>query len=307
MLRGLRRSLGSLLVVLIGVSVITFAMMHLAPGDPAQIIAGQEASQEDIDAIRRALRLDDPLAVQYFTYVGNVLRGDFGQSFQSGLPVAPAVLNSFGNTVQLVVASIVLALLLGISFGVMGAVSRGGIGETVSFLFSLVGLSIPTFFLGLALILIFAVYLPILPVSGSGTWRHLVMPALTLSLPTAAIFGRVVHAGLRGELEKQYVRTARSKGLLERRVVVVHALRNALVPLLTMLGIQIGYSLGGSVIVETLFGWPGLGRLIVQSVAARDFPMIQASVLLVAGCFVLINALVDYSYRILDPRIREEP
>lgn len=300
---GIRRTISSLLIVLVGVTVVTFAMMHLAPGDPAQLIAGQEASREDIEGVRRALRLDDPIPLQFVRYVGNAVQGDFGQSYQTGLPVGPEVLKAFLFTVQLVLVSITLALLLGVPIGILGAIGRGGVGETFSFMFSLIGLSIPSFFLGLALILVFAVYLPLFPVSGSGTWYHLVLPALTLSLPTAAILGRVVRAGLRAEMAKQYVRTARSKGLTERRVILFHALRNALIPLVTILGIQIGYSLGGSVIVETLFGWPGLGRLIVQSVAARDFPMVQGAVLLVAGCFVLINAIVDYSYRLLDPRI----
>lgn len=302
-MKALRRHLQSLVVVLSGVTIITFVMMHFAPGDPAELIAGSNASREDIDAIRVALRLDDPIWQQLLRYVGNALQGDLGRSYQTGMPVGPSIAQAFGYTLQLVVVSISLALLIGVPIGILGAVRKGRAGGAVSFMFSLIGLSVPSFFLGLTLILVFAVYWPVLPVSGSGSLRHLILPSLTMSLPTAAIFGRVVCAALLAELEKHYVRTARSKGLREKRVVTRHALRNALVPLLTMLGVQIGYALGGSVIVETLFAWPGLGRHIVQSVATRDFPMIQGSVLLIATSFVLINAVVDHSYRLLDPRI----
>ena len=290
--------------VFAGVSVAVFLMIHLIPGDPARRYAGLEASQEDVEGVRRALGLHEPLPVQYGRFLGRFVTGDLGRSLKTGRPVAEEIAARYGSTVLLASLAIASAVVLGSATGVVAAVWRRSAVDQAALLASLLGLSLPSFFLGLVLMLVFSVQLGWLPLAGNATWRHAVLPAVTLALPAAAVISRMVRGSLVEVLEQDYIRTARSKGLTEWVVVNSHAVRNALIPVVTVVGLQLGYLLGGAVVTETVFSWPGIGRLIVQSIAARDFPVVQASVLLLAVTFVTINLVTDMLYAVLDPRIR---
>jgi len=290
--------------VFAGVSVAVFLMIHLIPGDPARLYAGLEASQEDVEGVRRALGLHEPLPVQYGRFLGRFVTGDLGRSLKTGRPVAEEIAARYGSTVLLASLAIASAVVLGSATGVVAAVWRRSAVDQSALLASLLGLSLPSFFLGLVLMLVFSVQLGWLPLAGNATWRHAVLPAVTLALPAAAVISRMVRGSLVEVLEQDYIRTARSKGLTEWVVVNSHAVRNALIPVVTVVGLQLGYLLGGAVVTETVFSWPGIGRLIVQSIAARDFPVVQAAVLLLAVTFVTINLVTDMLYAVLDPRIR---
>jgi len=290
--------------VFAGVSVAVFLMIHLIPGDPARRYAGLEASQEDVEGVRRALGLHEPLPVQYGRFLGRFVTGDLGRSLKTGRPVAEEIAARYGSTVLLASLAIASAVVLGSATGVVAAVWRRSAVDQAALLASLLGLSLPSFFLGLVLMLVFSVQLGWLPLAGNATWRHAVLPAVTLALPAAAVISRMVRGSLVEVLEQDYIRTARSKGLTEWVVVNSHAVRNALIPVVTVVGLQLGYLLGGAVVTETVFSWPGIGRLIVQSIAARDFPVVQAAVLLLAVTFVTINLVTDMLYAVLDPRIR---
>jgi len=290
--------------VFAGVSVAVFLMIHLIPGDPARLYAGLEASQEDVEGVRRALGLHEPLPVQYGRFLGRFVTGDLGRSLKTERPVAEEIAARYGSTVLLASLAIASAVVLGSATGVVAAVWRRSAVDQSALLASLLGLSLPSFFLGLVLMLVFSVQLGWLPLAGNATWRHAVLPAVTLALPAAAVISRMVRGSLVEVLEQDYIRTARSKGLTEWVVVNSHAVRNALIPVVTVVGLQLGYLLGGAVVTETVFSWPGIGRLIVQSIAARDFPVVQAAVLLLAVTFVTINLVTDMLYAVLDPRIR---
>jgi len=290
--------------VFAGVSVAVFLMIHLIPGDPARLYAGLEASQEDVEGVRRALGLHEPLPVQYGRFLGRFVTGDLGRSLKTERPVAEEIAARYGSTVLLASLAIASAVVLGSATGVVAAVWRRSAVDQAALLASLLGLSLPSFFLGLVLMLVFSVQLGWLPLAGNATWRHAVLPAVTLALPAAAVISRMVRGSLVEVLEQDYIRTARSKGLTEWVVVNSHAVRNALIPVVTVVGLQLGYLLGGAVVTETVFSWPGIGRLIVQSIAARDFPVVQAAVLLLAVTFVTINLVTDMLYAVLDPRIR---
>jgi ABC-type dipeptide/oligopeptide/nickel transport system permease component len=292
------------LPVVIGVSVAVFLMIHLIPGDPAQLVAGMEASEQDVANVRRALGLDQPLYVQYMRFVSRAVLGDFGTSFRTGRGVLDEVGSRYMNTVVLGLAAMLVTLVLGLASGIISAVKKFTAVDNVSMLVSLLGVSMPTFFLGLLLMLVFSVYLGWFPLTGKGTWLHLVLPALTLGTPSAAVISRLTRSSLLEVLEQDYIRTARAKGLAEFVVINSHAIRNAMIPVVTVLGLQFGYLLGGAVVTETVFAWPGIGRLIVQAILARDFPVVQASVLFLAMTFVLLNLLTDLLYSFLDPRIR---
>ena len=292
------------LPVVIGVSVAVFLMIHLIPGDPAQLVAGMEASEQDVANVRRALGLDQPLYVQYMRFVSRAVLGDFGTSFRTGRGVLDEVGSRYMNTAVLGLAAMLVTLVLGGASGIISAVKKFTAVDNVSMLVSLLGVSMPTFFLGLLLMLVFSVYLGWFPLTGKGTWLHLVLPALTLGTPSAAVISRLTRSSLLEVLEQDYIRTARAKGLAEFVVINSHAIRNAMIPVVTVLGLQFGYLLGGAVVTETVFAWPGIGRLIVQAILARDFPVVQASVLFLAMTFVLLNLLTDLLYSFLDPRIR---
>jgi len=289
--------------VLFGVTLAVFLMLHLIPGDPAALIAGNEATASDVETVRQSLGLDRPLPAQYVSFVGKALTGDFGKSFRTGRPVLDEVLPRYANTLALGAIALAIAVLIGIASGIISAVKPHTLFDNAALLLSLAGVSMPTFFLGLLLMLVFSVWLGWLPLSGMDSWTHFVLPAITLSMASVAIISRVMHASLIEVLHEDYVRTARAKGQREAIVIWRHAVRNALIPVVTVAGLQLGYLLGGAVVTETVFAWPGLGRLLVQSILARDFPVVQAAVLLLAVSFVVINLATDLLYGLLDPRI----
>jgi len=304
MLTFLVRRLLFLIPVIVGVSIGVFLMVHLMPGDPARIMAGIDASQEDIERVRVSLGLQDPLPVQYIRFVGRAITGDFGESFRTRKPVMTEVGSRYFNTLLLGIASIGVAILFGGITGIISAVRKYSVFDNLCMMASLVGVSMPTFYLGLMLMLLFSVHLGWLPLVGKESWRHLILPSLTLGAPSAAVISRMVRSSLLEILDQDYIRTARAKGLQEWVVIGKHALRNATVAVVTVVGLQLGYLLGGAVVTETVFAWPGIGRLVVQSILARDFPVVQTCVLILALTFVLINLVTDLLYSFLDPRIR---
>jgi ABC-type dipeptide/oligopeptide/nickel transport system permease component len=299
----LARRLLQAIPVLFGVSLAVFLMIHLIPGDPAALIAGSDATRADVEVVRRSLGLDRPLAAQYLSFLGKALTGDFGNSFRTGRTVLEEIGPRYLNTVALGAIALAIAMVIGMASGIVSAVRRHSAFDNAALLFSLAGVSMPTFFLGLLLMLVFSVWLGWLPLSGKDTWLHYILPAVTLSTASMAVISRIMHASLIEVLDQDYVRTARAKGLAEPLVIWRHAVRNALIPVVTVAGLQLGYLLGGAVVTETVFAWPGLGRLLVQSILARDFPVVQASVLLLATTFVAINLFTDLVYGLLDPRI----
>ncbi|GAA1591457.1 ABC transporter permease [Kribbella hippodromi] len=292
------------LFVLWGAVTIIFLVLRLVPGDPAYIMLGPDADQAQVAALRAQLGLDHSLIQQYATYLANVAHLDFGQSFRLNADSMSLVLQRVPATIQLASTALLLSLLIGIPLGVVAALrAHSWVDRTIS-VFSLMGQSTPSFWLGIVLILVFARGLKVLPSAGSGTWSHLVLPTITLALPFLAILVRLTRSGLLEVVHEGYVQTARAKGLGEGIVILVHALRNALIPIVTVVGLQFGALLGGTVIVETVFAWPGVGRLLIDSIGRRDYGVVQASILLVATIFVGINLLVDLVYGFLDPRVR---
>jgi ABC-type dipeptide/oligopeptide/nickel transport system permease component len=292
--------------VLLGVSVVVFVAIRLIPGDPAQLMAGQAATEEVVRQIRQSLGLDQPLPVQYLYFLRNVVRGDLGRSLFNGAPVVEELGQRFPRTVRLALASMAVASLIGIPAGILAATRRLTWVDTAVMVVALVGVSMPVFWLGLNLILVFSVRLQWFPAFGYETWRHLVLPSITLGAASAAVVARMTRSAMLEVLGQDYIRTARAKGLSERAVVNRHALRNALIPVVTILGLQLGTLLSGAVLTETVFAWPGVGRLLVDAVLARDYPIIQGTTLLIAATFVALNLAVDLLYGLLDPRIRYE-
>lgn len=300
----LAKRLVSALIVAFGVSLLAFSMSHLTPGDPVSIMLGERASAESIARLTQQLGLDQPLPVQYWNFLTRALRGDLGTSIRSGQPVLGEIATRFGPTLELTLAAMVVAAALGIGLGVLAAVSRAPWLESAIMTFALLGISVPTFWSGLLFITFFALTLNWFPVTGSGGLAGLVLPAVTLALPAAAVLARMTRSSLLEVLSQDFIRTARSKGLVERTVTFKHALRNAFIPILTIMGLQFGGLLAGSVIVESVFARPGLGRFAVGAILARDFPQIQGIVLLAGLSYVLINMIVDFLYGVLDPRIQ---
>jgi peptide/nickel transport system permease protein/oligopeptide transport system permease protein len=294
------------LPVLFGVSFVVFAMVRLIPGDPAEIIAGQAATRELVEGIRRDLGLDRPILVQYVDFLLNLLEGDLGHSIRSRIPVTVELAVRVPNTVILALSGIAVATLVGVPAGIVSAVKPYSVIDTLVMLVALAGLSMPVFWSGLMLILIFAVVLGWLPAVGTGTPAHVVLPAVTVGMTSAAIIARITRSSMLEVLRSDYVRTARAKGLSEGLVINRHALRNALIPVVTVIGLQMGTLLSGAVLTESVFAWPGVGRLIVEGILARDYPLVQGAVLVVALSFVLVNLLVDVLYAAVDPRIRYE-
>ena len=306
----IRRLLYSLLV-LFGVTLLVFVTLRLS-GDPVQLLLRDgNPTQEDIERLRRALKLDRPVHEQYVVFVASALRGDFGESLRYRTPALEEILARVPATLQLSVVAYLFALAVAIPAGIVSAVRRGGMADFVSRFVSLIGVSFPSFWLGLILILIFAVRLRWLPVSGRGEGlvdglKALVLPAVTLGTAYAATLMRLLRSSLLEVLNQDFIRTARAKGLGDRAVLLRHALRNALIPVVTVAGLQIGFLISGSVIVEVVFSWPGVGRLVVDSIGARDYPIVQAAVVLLASALILINLLVDVMYALIDPRIDYE-
>jgi ABC-type dipeptide/oligopeptide/nickel transport system permease component len=298
----LRRFLQSLLVLL-GVSFVVFGILFLT-GDPALVLLPPDASVEDIAKFREVMGFNDPFFVQYARFLVGALRGDFGQSVRHGEPAFDLVIERMPATFELAGAALAIALCLAIPAGIVSAVRRNSVLDYVSTVVALLGQSMPTFWLGIMLILLFSVQLNLLPSSGRGGWEHMLLPAVTLGLFTTARITRLTRSGMLEVLSQDYIRTARAKGVANPPVVWKHALKNAAIPIVTIVGIELGTLLGGSVITETIFAWPGVGRLSVQAIYNRDYPVVQAAVFTLATTFVLVNLVVDMLYTYLDPRIR---
>jgi peptide/nickel transport system permease protein len=292
------------LFVLWGAVTIVFLAVRVVPGDPALMILGSDASADQLASLRQRMGLDQPLGVQYVDFLTRAARLDFGTSLRLDVSAMGEVGQRLPITGRLALTALALALLLSFPLGILAAVHhRTAIDKVVSVV-SLLGQAMPSFWLGIMLILIFARWLQLLPSAGSETWAHLVLPALTLALPLVGVLTRLVRSGLLDTLAEDYVRTARAKGLTRRAVIARHALPNMLIPVITVIGLQLGYLLGGAVIVETVFSWPGVGQLLVAAISNRDYPLVQASITVVTGVFILVNLGVDLSYGYLDPRIR---
>jgi peptide/nickel transport system permease protein len=309
----LRRVL-HLVPVLLGVSIVVFLVLQLAPGDPAEIMLGPEATQAELDRLRAELGLTEPLPVQYARWLALVAQGDLGRSFWTRRPVLPEVLDRFQATLVLTGTGLLLSTVLGIALGVASATRPNSLLDRVSAMASLFGASMPVFWLGIVLMVVFALWLGWLPASGmyapygggnlQDLLAHLALPAVTIAAASTTLVARLTRSTLLDVLGQDYVRTARAKGLGEGRVVVRHGLQNALIPIVTVVGVQAGYLLGGAVLTETVFAWPGVGTLMLQAILQRDFPLVQGCVLIVALTFVLVNLVVDLLYAWLDPRIR---
>jgi peptide/nickel transport system permease protein len=299
----IRRLIYAIPVMLV-VSIIVFAMLHIAPGDPASMLAGEDARPEDVAAVRAKFGLDQPLHIQYGVWLGNILQGDLGRSIVTRRPVLMEIQSRLPSTIELAVAALLIAMVVGMVVGVISATRQYSILDHSTMIMALLGISVPIFWLGLMLIFLFSVQLRWFPTGGGGTLQQLVLPAITLGAASTAIVARMTRSSMLEVIRQDYVRTARSKGLVERVVLVRHALKNALIPVVTVIGLQFGYLLGGAVITETVFSRPGLGRLLVASIMSQDFPVVQGTLMLLAGSFVLVNLLVDILYGYLDPRIR---
>ena len=299
--------------VLFGVSVLVFAVLHLAPGDPAAIMLGAQSTKEDVERLRRDLGLDQPLVVQYLHWIGQVARGDLGRSIPLGRAVLPEVLLRFKATLLLTAGALVIAIFLGLVAGIVSAVKQYSWLDRMSMGVAVTGVSLPVFWTGIMLIIVFALQLRWFPSSGLSSpygsgpadvlW-HLVLPAVTLGTASAAALARLTRSSVLEIIRQDYVRSARAKGLAERAVIARHVLKNAVNPIITVLGVQVGFLLGGAILTETVFSWPGLGSMMVRAIQARDYPLVQGGVLLIATTFVVVNLIVDLLYAVFDPRIR---
>lgn len=303
MIRFIVRRLIILIPVLIGVSLISFTMLHLTPGDPAELLAGPDGTDKNIEIIRQRYGLNLPLYTQYFLFIKGLLTGEL-ISLENDLPVIEILRPRIINTLKLALVSIIIAVMIGIFAGMLSATRRYSWIDHISTFISLLGISMPSFLWAILLMLLFAVYLGLLPSGGGGGIRHIILPAIVLGTQAAAIIARMTRSSMLDVLGQDYITTSRAKGLTERIVVYRHALKNALIPTVTVIGLQFGYMLAGAVVTETVFAWPGVGRLLVNSILKRDFPIVQAALLLIAGIFVLVNLIVDIVYAYLDPRIR---
>ena len=305
-LRFLARRLLLTIPVLLGVATLVFSLIHLIPGDPALAMLGETASQEDVNALRERLGLDRPLVAQYVSFLRGAVRGDLGTSLRTNQPVTMAILERLPATFELALAAMLVSIGFSIPLGIAAAVKRGTLVDHSATTLSLLGVSIPNFWLGPLLAIVFAIELGWLPVSGRGTWAHLVLPAISLGAALAAILARMTRATLLEELREPYVQAARARGASRTRAVLRHAFRNSLIPVVTLIGLQFGAVLTGAVITETIFAWPGIGRLLIQSIGFRDYPTVQGCILLIATTYVGMNLLTDLLYGVLDPRIRYE-
>ncbi len=298
-----RRLILTLPVVWIVVTLV-FGLIHMVPGDPIAQMLGEGASVTEVERMRHEFGLDRPVLQQYRSYMVGILHGDLGMSFRNQQPVTSSILLRYPATIELALAAAIFSVALAIPFGVMSAIRRGRAADRFISFVSLLGVSLPSFALGPMLILLFSIMLGILPVSGRGDFSHLVLPAVTLGGAFAAITTRMVRGSMLEEIQQDYVRTARAKGLSERAVLFRHALRNGLIPVITVVGLQAGTLLGGIFIAESIFSWPGLGRLTVQAINARDYPLAQGCILTIALTYILINLVTDLFYSVVDPRIR---
>jgi ABC-type dipeptide/oligopeptide/nickel transport system permease component len=307
MLRYLQRRLILSIPILILISLIVFFIMHILPGDPVKImLAGQPVSGDVVTQLRHEYGLDRPVYLQYLTFAGHALRGDLGRSIHTQRPVTQEIIDQFPSTLELTFAGMAIAIVIGVVSGVLAAMHQGGWVDALSMFVALLGVSMPSFWLALLLLIAFSFRLHWFPAVGGGDWRHLVLPAFVLGVGEAAVIARLVRASMVEVLRQEYVTVARAKGLANRVVVLRHAMRNAMIPVVTVLGLQYGFLLGGAVIVETVFSRPGIGRLAVDAILAKDYPMVQGVVLFSAVIYVIMNLLVDISYAVFDPRIHYE-
>ena len=297
----IRRLLHGVIVLLV-ISVLTFGLLHLG-GDPASLMAPDYFSEEDVVALQQKMGLDQPFYVQYLRYMQNLARGDLGMSFMQHRPALPIVLDRVPATLLLATISLLLTIVIAIPLGVLGAVKRGSPWDRFALIFAMSGKAIPNFWFGVMLILVFSLWLGWLPSFGGGSWRHIIMPAITLALANLAIVTRIVRSTMIDALDQDYVRTARAKGLAEQVVILGHAFRNASLPTVTVIGLEFGGLLGGSVITETVFAYPGIGYLAIQAIRAKDFPVVLCVVFLIAIFTLAITLLVDILYAVLDPRL----
>ncbi len=302
----LLRRLLLVIPVLWAVVTLVFLLLHLVPGDPVLAFLGETATPEQVAEMRHRFGLDRPLLEQYANYWKQVLRGDLGVTFVDRRPVAEKILSRYPATLQLAVAALLVAVLIAIPLGVTAARHHGGIRDAVASVMALLGIALPNFALGPLLILLFSVKLGLLPPSGFGDPAHLILPALTLGAALAAILTRLVRTSVLEELHQDYVKTARAKGLNERTVLYRHVLRNSLIPVVTIVGLQFGVLLGGAIITERIFNWPGIGTLTIEAIAARDYPLVQGCLLVIALTYIVVNTATDLLYRVLDPRIKVE-
>ncbi len=303
MLQFVVRRLIQTIPVVLGVTILVFSLMHLIPGDPAQIIAGEVAPAAQVEAIRERLGLNDPVPVQYIRYMGNLLQGDLGQSVRSSRSVVDEIQPRIWVTMRLALYSMILSVMLGLVAGVISAVRRYSLTDSMLMVAALFGFSMPAFWLGLMLIKLFAIDLALLPPSGWGTWQQGILPVITLGTAGAAIIARMTRSSMLDVINQDYIRTARAKGVKERVVIYKHGLKNALIPVVTVIGIEMGMLLSGTVLTETVFAINGMGRLAIDAIRSRDFPLVQGIVLIFALIFVFVNFLVDVSYRYLNKRI----
>ncbi|QHJ00210.1 glutathione ABC transporter permease GsiC [Xylophilus rhododendri] len=299
----LKRLMGLVPTLLI-VAVLVFLFVHMLPGDPARLAAGQEADDKTVAMVRAQLGLDQPLPKQFVSFFGHMLQGDFGTSIRSRRPVSTEIAERFGPTLMLTITSMVWSVIFGMGIGIVSAVYRNRWPDRLGMTLAVSGISFPAFALGMLLMQVFSVQLGWLPTVGAATWKHYILPSLTLGAAVAAVMARFTRASFVEVIQEDFVRTARAKGVNERGVILKHTLRNALIPVVTMMGLQFGFLLGGSIVVEAVFNWPGLGRLLVDSVQMRDYPVIQTLVLLFSLEFILINLVVDVLYGYINPTIR---
>lgn len=295
-----------LVPVLLGVSFLVFTIMSFTPGDPAQLILGESAPAEAVAALREEMGLNDNFFMQYARFVGNAITGDFGRSYTSGREVFGEIFARFPNTLILAVVGVIIAVLIGIPVGIISATKQYSLLDSTSMILALLGVSMPNFWLGLMLILTFSVGLGILPSGGFNGLKSIILPAITLGTGAAAIITRMTRSSMLEVIRQDYIRTARAKGLGEKKVINKHALKNALIPVITVVGLQFGYLLGGAVLTETVYSWPGVGRLMVEAIRQKDTPTVLAAVVFLAGTFSVVNLLVDILYAYVDPRIKSQ-
>jgi peptide/nickel transport system permease protein len=300
----LLRRLLLLIPVLWGVATLVFLLLHFIPGDPVDLMLGDSALGTDRETLRDQLGLNDPLIVQYLRYFGDLLQGDWGTSLFSKKPVFEEIMERVPATMELMFGAMVVTILVAMPLGLIAAVNKGTWIDQGAMIFSLLGVSIPNFWLGPMLILLFSIHFDLLPVNERGGLEHLILPALTLGTSLASILARITRSSVVETLQAEYIRTARSKGISELRILFRHALRNALIPIVTVIGLQVGVLLSGAIITEAIFDWPGLGNLLISAINSRNYPLVQGCVLFIAGSYVMVNLVIDLLYAYLDPRIR---
>lgn len=300
------RRLLMLIPVILGVTFIVFSIMYMTPGDPAQMILGESAPESAVQALREQMGLNDPFLVQYGRFIKNAVMGDFGRSYTTKREVFTEIFARFPATLQLASVGVLLAVLIGIPVGIISATKQYSLFDSVSMILALLGVSMPNFWQGLMFILLFSVTLGLLPSGGYGSFKHFILPALTLGTSTAAVIARMTRSSMLEVIRQDYIRTARAKGVEEKKVILKHALKNALIPIITVVGLQFGALLGGAVLTETVFSWPGIGRLLVDAIKQKDTPMVQATVVFIAVTFSIVNLAVDILYAYVDPRIKSQ-